>query len=226
MVRNLSVLAAVLLCAMGAPYASGQTVQLPSFQRFSVNTSVLAPDRGAAHLGGVSRSARRSSRYGVPGAGKLPGLGRLLGNRSIERSSSTGGASVHVTVIDHESLDRAVLAEAKRRRAGRSTLSPDVADLSLRLGDNVASGASAGGGLMSVAEIRRQNTRRKEVQQQEVLRLLTRGTQAEAKGSFGAAKIFYQMAYRRADSERQTQIAARLKRLGQRHEKPRQAARE
>ena len=66
---------------------------------------------------------------------------------------------------------------------------------------------------MSVAEIRRQNAQRSEAQRQEALRLAAQGKQAEEKGSLGAAKIFYQMAFRRADTELQQQIAVRLKQL-------------
>ena len=213
MVRYGHIFGAVFLWVVGASHAPGQTVQLPSFQRFSVNTSVLAPDRGGTHLGGVGRSVRGSSRRGVPGAGKLPGLGRLLGNRALGGSTSGGEASVHVTVIDHEVLDRAVLEEAKRRRAGRSSFPPDVAELSRRLGKSARSAARGVGGLMSVTEIRRQNAQHRKSQRHVALRMVAQGKQAEAKGSLGAAKIFYQMAHRRAGAELQKQIAARLKQL-------------
>ena len=66
---------------------------------------------------------------------------------------------------------------------------------------------------MSVAEIRRQNAQRGAAKQREALRLVEQGKQAEAKGSLGAAKIFYQMAYRRGDPNLQQQIAVRLKQL-------------
>ncbi len=207
------------------PCTWAQTVQLPSFQRFSVNTSVLAPDRGWAHLGGVSRSARGSSRYGVPGAGKVPGLGRLLGNRAIGSASSAGGASVHVTVIDHDALDRAVLAEAKRRRTGRTARRPDVNELSRSLGDNIAAQAAGSNRLMSVAEIRQQNARHGALKQQEALRFFAQGKQAEAKKSYGAAKIYYQMAHRRANLELQKQVARRLEQLHAQRSKSPQVAR-
>ncbi len=213
MVRYSYVLGAVCLWCLLVPSGFGQTVQLPGIHRFSVNTSVLAPDRGGARLGGVNRSSRGLSRYGVPGAGKLPGLGRLLGNRAVGGSTSGGGTSVRVTVIDHEELDRAVLAEAERRRAGGATLTSGASELSKRLSSNARSASLSAGGLMSVTEIRRQNAQRKELKQQEALQFAVKGKQAEEKGNVGVAKIYYQMAHRRADDELQKQIARRLLQL-------------
>lgn len=74
-------------------FAHAQTVQLPSFRQFHYSGSVMAPDRGSASLGGVSRSyASRAARRGS-------GVARSAGG-------SRGGASVHVTIIDHDAIDR------------------------------------------------------------------------------------------------------------------------
>jgi hypothetical protein len=86
-------IAAVCLAGWLERPAIGQTIQLPSFQRFSYTGSVLVPDRGSASLGGVSRSfSSRSSRRGS-GVARSSGL-------------SHSGASVHVTIIDHDAIDR------------------------------------------------------------------------------------------------------------------------
>ncbi len=218
MVRSMQIFGAVCLWLLSVSGAAGQAVQLPSFQWFSVNTAVLAPDRGGADLAGVRRSSHGASRYGTPGVGKLPGLGRLLGNRALGSSAGETGVSVHVTVIDHEALDRAVLEQAKRQRNSRSnvspqTVSPQVAELSQRLSSSARSAASESGDLQSVAEIRRQRAQRTEAQHQEALRLAAQGKQAAEKGSVGAARIFYQMAYRRADVALQQKIAQQLEQL-------------
>ena len=68
------------------------TVQLPTFNSFSYSGSVLVPDSGGAYLGGVRRSASSSS--------------RRWGNRAFGSSLSHPGASVHVTIIDHDEIDR------------------------------------------------------------------------------------------------------------------------
>jgi type II secretory pathway component GspD/PulD (secretin) len=99
----------------GVSSAGGQVVQLPTFQSFSVGTTVVVPDRGAAYLGGVNRAYYQSNRYGVPGLSGLPGVGRLFGNRSAASGVSSSGAYVTATIIDHREWDAAVLAAAQAR---------------------------------------------------------------------------------------------------------------
>ena len=70
------------------------TVQLPTYHYFGVSTTVSVPDRGGLYMGGVNRS-----RWGRRG-----------------RATSAGGMSINATIIDHDAMDRALLAEAARRR--------------------------------------------------------------------------------------------------------------
>ena len=84
------------------------TVQLPTFEVVGVSTTVVVPDQGRLSLGSVNRSALGRSQFG-PG---LPGLG----NRGIGRATSSGAFSISATVIDNHEIDRALLAEAARRR--------------------------------------------------------------------------------------------------------------
>ena len=111
------------LALPGVSVVHGQVVQLPTFRYFSVQTSVLAPDSGGAYLGGVGRAASGRTSRGTPGGG------RLFGNRSIEHSVGASRSSVHATVIDLEELDRAVLAEAARRRPAGSPADIHVATI-------------------------------------------------------------------------------------------------
>lgn len=91
-------------------------VQLPTFEQFSVSTTVVVPDRGSLYLGGVNRSNLGRSSLGQSQFGRgLPGLG----NRSFGRSSAASGLSISATIIDHDEIDRALLAEAARRRGAR-----------------------------------------------------------------------------------------------------------
>lgn len=188
------------LVILVAHSAYSQTVQLPSWRSFSIHTSVLAPDRGSAHLGGVSRSY-----YGRTARG--PWRQRAAGG-----GVSGGSASAHVTVIDHEVMDRAMLEEARRRRAARGDLAPAGATNGSRRPQ--PSGEQAGG-LLSVAEHRQQHAAREQQRQDEARRLAALGHQAAEDGHQGAARIYLQMALRRADGELRQQITARLAQLDQ-----------
>lgn len=107
----------MLFLSLVVDLASAQVVQLPTFQVFSVGTSVLVPDRGTAFLGGVDRAAYGSTTRGVPGMGGVPGLGRLFTNRGIGSEVSSSRAYASATIMDLGELDRAVLAEAAAKRA-------------------------------------------------------------------------------------------------------------
>jgi len=88
------------------------TVQLPTVQRFGVSTTVVVPAGRSVSLGAIGRSSRGRNGFGTPFGGPLPGLG----NRSFGGTSSTGSISMSATIIDHDRIDRALLAEAARRR--------------------------------------------------------------------------------------------------------------
>ena len=75
---------------VGISTSWGQTVQLPTFQSFSVQTTVSVPDRGSIYLGGVNRAGYRSTSSGVPGLSRLPGAGRLFRDSSTTANLSAG----------------------------------------------------------------------------------------------------------------------------------------
>lgn len=104
---------AATFCLSTVAMVNGQpvgnvTVQLPTFEQFGVSTTVIVPDNGSLYLGGVNGSSlgRNSFRPGVPG----------LGRRGIGRSAAASGMAISATIIDHSEIDRALLAEAARRR--------------------------------------------------------------------------------------------------------------
>src|SRR4051812_4294889 len=105
-----------LLFAISAAVAQqplpATTVQLPSYSVFTVQTSVSVPDGGGAYLGGLNSGASNSSRFG----------NGPLSNRGLSSSRGASGMSVSATVIDHEEIDRALLAEAAAKRGA-----PDLA---------------------------------------------------------------------------------------------------
>jgi len=105
MSRHCLVLLALLSIAdsVQAQVIRQQTVQLPTFHYFGVSTTVVVPDRGTIPLGGVTYSSMGRTQFDKVGS-------------SYGRSFDAGGLSVGATIIDHDELDRAVLAEAARKR--------------------------------------------------------------------------------------------------------------
>jgi hypothetical protein len=143
----------------------------------------------------------------------MPGMGRLFGNRALDHSASGGNASVHVTIIDHEALDQAVLAEAAQYRPGTSSEDLRAADSSQRMNRRSDSPTAAAEPLLSVAELRRRNEARRVAQSGEAARLVAQARQAENRGQTSTARIFYQLAWKKADPKLQGDIATRLQAL-------------
>lgn len=85
-----------------------QTVQLPTFHYFGVSTTVVVPDRGSIPLGGVTYGGSSRTRFD-----------RVGPNYGYGQFSETLVMSVGATIIDHNEMDRAVLAEAARKRGAK-----------------------------------------------------------------------------------------------------------
>lgn len=195
----------------GAASASGQnnaptTVQLPTFSFFTVQTAVSVPDSGGAHLGGISRSYQSSSRRGLPFWAKTPWLSPLGGSRGIASGASAGGVSVHATIIDHEELDRAVLAEAAARSRPPSEIDLKAGDLTrnARTRDGVNRTPD------SIAAIRAAQAAEDRAQEEQAAALFTKALELEAAHKSGQARIYYRMASRHANEQLRQQIAERL----------------
>lgn len=130
----------VALLLTNGDVVSAQVIQLPTFHQFSVGTTVLVPDGGSAYLGGVDYARYGSSRRGPF-------------NRSSSSSVGSAGVSVHATIIDHEELDRAVLAEAARKRgASVDVLGRDIVTGEMRTGSQDDRPAYAAAGPISREE--------------------------------------------------------------------------
>ena len=131
-----------LMCL--ASQVAAQTVQLPTFQRFRVNTTVSVPDGGSVSLGGVYRSRSGSATNSLPFFGGIPVANRLFQNRAIGRQDRFSRAYVSAKIIDLREMDEAVLRQAKKSRgqfAGQPLLDgprPTQAELRARyLTENV-----------------------------------------------------------------------------------------
>jgi hypothetical protein len=121
---------------VGAPAAT--TVQLPTFNFFTINTTVNVPDRGSVNLGGIGRSSAATRTNGGPG----------FANRAGGSVNGTSGMSVGVQIHDLAAMDKALLDEARAAREMQA---------SNAWADRVAQArqSSAGRPTISVAEARR-----------------------------------------------------------------------
>ena len=203
----------LVLLGLGATSARGQatTVQLPTYSFFSTGTTVSVPDRGSVFMGGVKRAASGRNEFGTP---LLPFRNRAFGT---ERSSV--GTRVSVYIHDFEAMDEYLLS----RPTSSAGLQRPVAGLQrravgLQAGDgdvwqqrlDAAQARSAGPAAMSVADLREKHSGEQRARQEEAVKWFQRGRNAEASGKANVARIYYQMAARRATGELKDQIAARL----------------
>ena len=217
--RRWLVLALVGLWAFRAPAQQPTTVQLPTFSFFNTNTTVTVPDRGSVYLGGVNRAATGRNEFGAP---LLP-----FRNRSIGMERSASSAWVSVWVHDFEAMDQYLLSQPTAFRAAQAANSrplvprvasrqPPVAASLPVAGDtwaarsNAAQQGPAGPTGMSLAELRAKHQREEQSRSEEAQKWFERGQGAEAAGKPKVARVYYQMALRRAAGPLQAQIAARL----------------
>jgi len=101
--RHILRVAVASLIAFSANAASAQqiAVQQPIIGVTSVSTTVMVPDRGQVHLGGVSsaQSFRQTNGFGLRGS-----------NLGVSRSSRSVSATA--TIIDLHEMDEAILNSA------------------------------------------------------------------------------------------------------------------
>ncbi|MGE0607881.1 MAG: hypothetical protein AB7O62_12375 [Pirellulales bacterium] len=187
--------------------AAGQSlpasVQLPTLQVFTVDTTVSVPDRGGMWLGGIGRRREGRNEFGPRPFASRPGLG-------VETGAS--GVFVSATIIDFDELDRQVLARARQESL---PLAASLAEQEqhrlqqafVRAADDRPAGPA------SVAEIRQRQANQQDATRREGEDLLERALVAEEEGKSGTAKIYYQMAARRLTGEVRKEALRRLAEL-------------
>lgn len=206
---------AAVLVALWPPTAvrAQAVVQLPTIQQFSIGTTVMVPDGGTLNLGGVSRARESSVRRGIPGLPGQAGIGRELSSATV---------SVRATIIDLNELDRAVLAEArdaampltaaeKRVREEARYFSRHVPDVPPA--PAMGKETTGGDGGESLAELRKQRAQELAGQRAQAHAYLQRAVASEREGKLGVARIYFQMAARRAEAPLKQQIEAHLREL-------------
>lgn len=177
-----------------AERALAQTVQLPTFNYFSTNTSVLVPDRGAVYMGGVNGARSGRVERGLPGLG-----GRPFRNLATSRSTGGGGVWISAHIHDFEAMDRALLGQG-----GSGALYDGLREPLVKREPNFND---------SIVAIRSQAATEDAAKRQEALAYLERGRQKASEGNPGLAKVYYQMAANRATGELKQEALAALKSL-------------
>jgi len=226
-------IAIILPVAEQSAVAQGQgtTVQLPTFSFFSVPTTVSVPDRGSAYLGGIKRASSGRNEFGTP---MLPF--RPFKNTGIGSERSAGQMHVTARIHDFEAMDEYLLSQPTQTRPldpwsgrvaqGSTTRSPayatrtpagqaPVAQLPPGAGSSwqlspAASDPFAAAPIGSVAQERARREQLLKEKNSEALKFYERGANAEKSGKANVAKIYYQMAARRAQGQLKTQVLARL----------------
>ena len=170
------------------------TVQLPTFRTFGVSTSVAVPDQGTTTLGGVDRAADGQNQQGLPGSAKNSGIGSSRGANHTQ---------VSATIHDFQKADQALLGAG----AGVSAIQrkePTVQALA------AAQGSTAGQAAPSVNVARRLHAVEQDAENADARQWFERGQAAERDAEPAVAKIYYQMAARRATGEFKESVLARL----------------
>jgi hypothetical protein len=215
--RSVSGIACLCLITSRAP---AQTVQLPTFSSTSVGTTVMVPDNGAAFLGGINRASTGRNEFGVPGLA-IPGFQ----SRGIGQDMSATNIWATATIHDFDAMDQAILSGAPTDGFASNRAPQWPAALDLPAAPRVAAGLrsdpvnlagkwqaepSPAPVVSNVAVEEADRAARRAVRSTEADTYFARGQQAETDGKPAVAKIYYQMAARRATDDLKQQVLARL----------------
>ena len=190
---------------LNAPLTFAQAVQLPTFRFFGASTTVEVPDSGSGFIGGLNSSSAGQNNSGIPGLGFRP-----FTNRATSGGGQGGGTSVTAAIHDFDALDRERLGPDFFAEGRTPVMLRGVA-LASAGGTSPVATDSIGG--QSVAEIRRRQTDEDSATQAEAAQYCEQARAAEAAGKPGVAKIYYQMAARRATGSFRAEILAQLRRI-------------
>ena len=202
------------------------SVQLPTFAFTGVSTTVSVPDGGAAYLGGINRSSEGRSEFGVPGL-PFPGFQ----NRGIGQNGSASSFWVTATIHDFDAMDQALLNTPSPdgftgtypgTSGGLPNTPSSIAGRSFQrkavnLAGNWRIQPDAPPPVSDAAAEQADRATRKASRAAEADSFFARGQQAEADGKPHVAKIYYQMAARRATGDLKQQVQARLDAVGGRN---------
>jgi hypothetical protein len=178
----------LLMLLLGAADAAAQTLQLPSLHYFATDSSVVVPDLGQVALGGINSRSSGQNQFGGP-----------PGSRSRGAASQASGASVTAYVHDFDAWDQALLAEAASRRRPRTLAATGA-------GPTSASPPP----LASVADLEQHRAAAQATAGAEAEKFFAQAEQAKMARKPGLARVYYQMAARRAGGELRARALAEI----------------
>lgn len=175
----------LMLMLLLAPLARAQTLQLPSFHSFGIDTTVVVPDSGPAAL-----ARDRRANYGVSNFGGLPR------NRGWGISLNAGGGGATAQIHDPRTAEPTAAANERRTSAieGPRNL------------QSAAGQAAIDPPLAGVAELARRRAEQSQAQGADVAALIEKARQAKAAGKDSVAAIYYRAAAAQATGELKRQI--------------------
>lgn len=185
-------LALAVFCGSSARAQLAGVVQLPTFNVFTVQTTVSAPDSGGAYVGGLGRRFSTGVRRGPL-------------NRGTGAGVHAGGVRVTTRVIDHAEHDRLVLRGAASGEVEQDEFTRKLAD---------ADESTAGRPAESVAAIRRRKASENAAAAAERRAAgeehLRQGRLAEQAGRLASARSHYYFAARKLDGHARREALDRL----------------
>ncbi len=188
------------LVATGARAQHSTAVQLPTYSYFGTSTTVSVPDRGSVYMGGINRASSGSNQYRSPLLPFAP-----LGNRAIGSSRGASSTRVSVWIHDFEAMDEYLLSQPTPFRAGPAGAADPWPRRLAEAQDARNARPAAGSPDPKLNSARNEKSRRAEA-----VTFFERGLKAEAGGKANVARIYYQMASRRATGELKQRVLARL----------------
>jgi Flp pilus assembly secretin CpaC len=203
------------LAAVLTSSACGQTLQLPTFEYFTVNTTVSVPDGGTTYMGGVNRSSAGRTSGGVPLLGKVPFAGRPFGNRAIGRDMSAAGvsATARIIILEEEEAKLGLTGSPLAPGDSLSAMERRAAFLAGNVARSKAPRVASvvkNPALPTAEEIRRRNVLAGQQRDREADFFAAKGDAAAEAGKLNVAAIYYRMASNRTQGEQKDEILAKL----------------
>lgn len=165
---------AVIVALCSAPQAAAQTIQLPSYSTFSIDTSVVVPDSGPGPLARDRRASTSAmSAYGI-------GPARAIG---VQRAAS--GASVVGQIHDPQEAEAALKANRGANGAGSVGAAPRQSPLAPK---------ATNAGLQSVKSLEQQHNAKQASKDREAESMIARAKAAEAEGKTSLAITYLRTA--------------------------------
>jgi hypothetical protein len=223
-----------MVCVGGASVLAQPqiTVQLPTFNFTTVQTTVSVPDGGTGLLGGIGRASEGSVTRGVPLLSKIPGANRLFKNRGIGREVEASNMTIIPRIIiqeEEEFLQTGVSSETLSQFSRQSSAGGLASRIAPRAAEDSATSRQADFIAQHVArhdltqpapkqesspptvdEVKRKNELAKAERRAEADEFFAQAQRAETQGKRSVAKIYLQMAARRAEGELLDQVIAHL----------------